>query len=973
MDDKNGKSPLLALTVATMLFAAMGVIVYTQAPYKGIRPSIPEIREPSEKVRARLWQDPFQAVLDHDKAKPAGKKPDSSKNAPAPQSSPVPCISITKSPSLEKKLHEEIGKRAKVTVLAVMVLGGPYDDDIEFRIRQRYAALSALNVLGYHPDDPTHIDFLRICQPSPQNQQNESQLSLTNIIPFEWLSNDKNASVLLLWLTDESFQEDQLSQLEFLRDNIGKELPFKIIGPATSTTLLKMIEEGKETKLEIYSATATVDNKNLMEKARNEKGEKIDPKKFLESGYVLRTILPDEKLAEALSKELKNRGIKDQDHIVLVAEWDTEYGRLLPQKFKDVFARDFFPKNVAERVHRFSYLRGIDGKLPGEQDSGAKDQKKNDSGSKNTRDIKSLEEPLGKSQYDYLRRLAERIGHLEDKYGRGAIRAIGVLGNDFYDKFLVLQALGQRFPDAIFFTTDLDARYLHPANIEWTRNLLVASTFGLQLRDDLQRDVPPFRDAYQTSVFAATLRAFNFAALKDNDFIKLKPRIFEIGRHHAIDLSDQLPLAAAPINQAFPKEGFPLRDWMSFFFILALGAVLAIILWLSHTSETGLGESAKQFFQKTLTIPIIKIPVKIYVIWITALAAISLIILAFHAVIMSNFSEEPLSFTEGVSVWPSEFLRFLAIILSLVFLKLSSSWVNKNNDSIAKEFAFTSKTPLATEDANYVNIKWAKYLDLSKKNHRFIPILIIVVLYVIFSMFIILTFEKPTTPVRGTISLIINNGLLFFTIILFLFLTFFVLDTIMICQRFIAQFYDTQPQWQTDSLKRFLQKQDNDPDLSKWREGGAEDALGNWMLIQLIARRTDVVGKLIFFPFIVWFLMFASRLHYFDNWRTPPGLAIVISMSAVLAWGCAVYLRRSAEKLRAVVINRLDQQLVGTYAAGPENKAYATCIQYVLNEVKAVKTGAFASYLQQPALQSLLVPIGGISGLKVLELLSNLG
>jgi hypothetical protein len=75
MDEKNGKNPLLALTVATVLFAALGVIVYTPAPYKGTRPSVPEILQPSAKVRARLWQDPFQAVLDQEKANKADKKP----------------------------------------------------------------------------------------------------------------------------------------------------------------------------------------------------------------------------------------------------------------------------------------------------------------------------------------------------------------------------------------------------------------------------------------------------------------------------------------------------------------------------------------------------------------------------------------------------------------------------------------------------------------------------------------------------------------------------------------------------------------------------------------------------------------------------------------------------------------------------------------------------------------------------------
>jgi hypothetical protein len=74
-----------------------------------------------------------------------------------------------------------------------------------------------------------------------------------------------------------------------------------------------------------------------------------------------------------------------------------------------------------------------------------------------------------------------------------------------------------------------------------------------------------------------------------------------------------------------------------------------------------------------------------------------------------------------------------------------------------------------------------------------------------------------------------------------------------------------------------------------------------------------------------------------------------------------------------VVTKRLDQRLIGAYAADPLHKTDAGQIQYVLNEVKGIKTGAFASYFQQPLVHSLLVPLGGISGLKLLELLSNLG
>ena len=60
--------------------------------------------------------------------------------------------------------------------------------------------------------------------------------------------------------------------------------------------------------------------------------------------------------------------------------------------------------------------------------------------------------------------------------------------------------------EARFFTTDLDALLLHPAAQTRTRNLLVASGFGLRLRPDIQSEIPPFRSNYQTAEFLADAR-----------------------------------------------------------------------------------------------------------------------------------------------------------------------------------------------------------------------------------------------------------------------------------------------------------------------------------------------------------------------------------------------------------------------------------------------------------------------------------
>jgi len=142
--------------------------------------------------------------------------------------------------------------------------------------------------------------------------------------------------------------------------------------------------------------------------------------------------------------------------------------------------------------------------------------------------------------------------------GRPGIRAIGILGSDVYDKLLALQALRPRFPDAIFFTTDLDARLWHPNQLKWTRNMIVASSFGLELKDALQQDIPPFRDSYQTAQYLGGLSALGIVSPKI--FRTISPRLFEIGRDGAIDLSDSSAVNSTP-SPGFTKA--VRREWQT--------------------------------------------------------------------------------------------------------------------------------------------------------------------------------------------------------------------------------------------------------------------------------------------------------------------------------------------------------------------------------------------------------------------------
>ena len=99
-----------------------------------------------------------------------------------------------------------------------MVPGAPYAEDTEIRMRMRYAVLSGLSRVGFIPEDPEHIEFIKI--------NTSDNIALSNIMPLEWLTHTEKKggdSVLVLWINDNFFQKSPLSYLSNLAEYL--ELP----------------------------------------------------------------------------------------------------------------------------------------------------------------------------------------------------------------------------------------------------------------------------------------------------------------------------------------------------------------------------------------------------------------------------------------------------------------------------------------------------------------------------------------------------------------------------------------------------------------------------------------------------------------------------------------------------------------------------------------------------------------------------
>jgi hypothetical protein len=322
-------------------------------------------------------------------------------------------------------------------------------------------------------------------------------------------------------------------------------------------------------------------------------------------------VATDHQLATEMLDELGLRGVdftQDNNHLVLLSEWDTFYGRMLsltyaaelavrqerakePGKQTLTSVADFVKqyrnkeKDNPSNLHSFVYLRGLDGQTTGHDAGSTRGAGSEEATRTNPTSLEDLRKwtpdankAEGRAQFDYLSRLSEQLADLEDNLREDDqhIRAIGIVGSDVYDILLILQALRDRFPNVFFFTTGLDARFWHPRERPWSRNLIVTSSYGLSLDRTGQKSVPWFRDSWQTGQYVATLEALKpfESQLKLPLLTDVPPRRFEIGRHGAVDLSRSASLPHPPLTRHIT-----LLTWVVIGIVCALAAVLLTIFF----------------------------------------------------------------------------------------------------------------------------------------------------------------------------------------------------------------------------------------------------------------------------------------------------------------------------------------------------------------------------------------------------------
>ncbi|MBP6057126.1 MAG: ABC transporter ATP-binding protein [Nitrosomonas sp.] len=1026
---------IIALLVS--LFAAQETILKPTRPLM-----INTERMSTEDVRSRLWQDPFEAVEQHRKQFPSENESNKSSlsvsgtvsqsegekssftvsgtvtqkmEESAPDECNRPIIhSIEK---LRCRIKEEIRINESLHILAVMLPGGPYAEDHEWRLRNRYALISGLYAGNYVPEDSEHIKFINFkdtCKKTleAENKEKNYFCDFPEYVPYEFfepipttqvsIPKDEN-KILVLWLNNDKFalSANILETLHQFRKQIQfintSGIKFDIVGPYNSQTLRKLYGQKEESdkyleNSHIFSPFVTADNDQL----NNTKVDRESKSNEWLQNKIIRTTGTHSNLANTLLCELALRGItpyqiksvetikgmcsglkglkltagNQPHHIVLIGELDTFYSQMLTEsilKKIDEFSSSENAKISETHVHGFHYLRGLDGitsqRTSTNQDNKNKESQTNKLDNKEARE--QAERPTGTSQLDYLLRLAEQIKHLDRiKAKEGGIKAIGITGSDAYDKLLILQALRDKFPNALFFTTDLDARLFHPTEIKSTRNLIVASSYGLQLHHELQRNTPPFRDSYQTALYLTTLLAlqkFHPGNQSSKDSLEAiikhsldKPRLFEIGNYGAVDLSHTLgnKIHPEPENASaskFPNEEEILGNILEFIYFVLSILTLTLLLYC--------------LLPKNLRPIIVRV----------CIGAIGLIFFYQAIPALDDHGSESLSFTNGTSIWPANGIRFVAITLAICFFCSVIKQLRKNYLDIARKYKLRKVVKEQEENRGLcsqllvdewkttsnknrlITDIWSEYLELRRFNHCGKKVGCMLGLFSIFVIPLILAgFSIPEAPFRGVTSYYMSTFFLFLAVATYLILTLVIAEITRLTSRFIKELTSCNIDWPPKTINAYK------------KYGLPTDAVRNKILMDFIHQQANAINNFIYYPFIILFLLILSRSYFFDNWQISPLLLFIFIFTALITLGSAIRLRKSSEDARKHILDKLDQSLTGNQIRTNDSER-SVQIKSLINDIKDLKDGVFQPLSHHPIVLSWLIPFSSIAGVSLFE------
>jgi hypothetical protein len=1156
-DSKGGFSgfPWASAAVLLAFIASTQLVPHAFEPLRPAEKSRAQVPlDPELDVNARLWEDPFSALRRYETER-AERCERLRKQAPA--GADLNCregVAEARNPQdMLARLDRDQDQRLNDTlVMLALVPGADFVGAEEARRRVRYAALAGLQAMDYVPDNAERLSLLEFDLLASAAAATPGQARAKFVVPYELLSlrvghrdrpgqaaGSRYAQVALLWVDENALPNRKLDALALLTEQLmgsqaldgvsarmreGGPPALAVLGPSSTDALRLALadlrcaadratsanarcngmvpspgEGGLDPRVragyrllsraEFYNSASTAPNRMLAELNRQdldafvtEQFQRITGELPRREVTLQRTVGHDGELIRKLEAEIRLRLSPDsRRRIVVVAERDSLYAQSLVAELRHRLGGPGGGERLPLEVVYF--FRGLDGVTTREAAAPPPANKA----------AVTLEWPESRDQLDYLRRLGTELKRSDTNPQLPPIGAIGIFANDVHDKLLVLQALHEDFPDRMFFTTDMDARYLHPRTQAFTRNLVVASSLPLAFHAPprrapgaagpepvhLQAGTPPLRDIYQTSTYAAARRAgYRDEACRQRERAALElalanPSLYEVGRSNAVPLAGYALEARPPVSSAgrvlvavlmVGVTGTLLLIWPSTPAIRQARRAFLRVPTLSNQPQMDMTAivlvalHAGLFSYVLASLIEFVLPSRldfIHALLLASLAAFGALLAVLPSLLSARRDQppppdqpagidrlhlvvllmmagvwlwlawpaagwrsaascntcEPVAWLEGVSAWPSHLIHLLALFT--IFWTLDWAWASTLQQlredadwlrlprALPRPVTRHRMSGLLSDWFRQISVLywrappcfscdferlWQAYAARGEARPRAARALVWFVLTLLLVGLVFLGLSEgqvPEVPVRGAEHRQIVQATLYVILLMLPLLIVCVGDATLLLLRFVHHL-NAGRSFYPDATIQVFARSLGEEHQALWSQrfaarpeerglpAGPESRhtlLDDWIDVQVVARRSAPVARLVIGPFVVLALLVVARSRLFDNWALTPAIAVGVSVYVVALVALAFLLKRSAEQTRRRALESMQADLRWLAGSGKPLADLVEPFKRLIAQVETNQKGAFAPLFDQPLLKAMLVPLGGAGGTQLFDYL----
>ncbi|NJL71248.1 MAG: hypothetical protein HC888_06380 [Candidatus Competibacteraceae bacterium] len=348
--------------------------------------------------------------------------------------------------------------------------------------------------------------------------------------------------------------------------------------------------------------------------------------------------------------------------------------------------------------------------------------------------------------------------------------------------------------------------------------------------------------------------------------------------------------------------------------------------------------------------------------------------------------EEPMYWLSGVSAWPTVIFRALCIGAGLVLFLLHFSHVAWGLDKIQEAFPdLADGTPakglegsrlprvircilpwvyLSPQEqrAEHVEVTlWRRYREMSRIDRTALRIAFPTLMLFLFYWFCGINENVYFNPVRGTESICWAKSLGTLSAFVICALVALAVDQARLCLSFARHLHKVDSKWE-DTLKDSKIALDG----GNPHEQSLAKALPELFDLEVVGRVSDVISRAVYYPCVLLVLSMLGRVSLFDNWNWPMALVALICIAFCSCIGAQWQMNASCVRIRGRYLEKLEVQWLST-----SDKDLQSAIEYTKTRIQKLDIGAFRNFVETPLARAMLLPLGGLSGVSLLQQLAT--